>query len=94
MKNLSAELGQYGIRVNCVSPFAFASGISGGVPAKFVEGFVQNIANLKGPTLRAMDVAKGALYLASDDASCVSGLNLVMDGGYSVVNPSMMNLSR
>lgn len=51
---------------------------------------ISSWANLKGHVLKADDIAKAALYLASDDANYVSGLNLVVDGGYSVVNPSML----
>ncbi|KAK6147241.1 hypothetical protein DH2020_018153 [Rehmannia glutinosa] len=47
------------------------------------------VGNLKGKLLKAEDVAKAALYLGSDEGSYVSGMNLVVDGGYSVVNPSL-----
>ncbi|CBI30356.3 unnamed protein product, partial [Vitis vinifera] len=70
--NLCVELGQYGIRVNCISPF----------------GLVSSAANLKGAVLEAEDIAEAALYLGSDDSKYVSGINLVVDGGYSITNPS------
>ncbi|KAK3036575.1 hypothetical protein RJ639_031192, partial [Escallonia herrerae] len=38
----------------------------------------------------AEDVAKAVLYLASDDGGYVSGHNLVLDGGFSVVNPTIL----
>ena len=95
-KGLAAELGQYGIRVNCASPFAvLGTGISGErseADASKAEFVISNhVGNLKGKILKAEDVARAALYLASDEANYISGLNLLVDGGYSVVNPNMMN---
>ncbi|KDP36170.1 hypothetical protein JCGZ_08814 [Jatropha curcas] len=95
-KNLAAELGQHGIRVNCVSPFAVATAIGGGEISEEGKGIFEEVmgavGNLKGQILKAEDVAKAALFLASDEANYVSGLNLLVDGGYSVVNPTMRNV--
>ncbi|CAK9180800.1 unnamed protein product [Ilex paraguariensis] len=89
-KNLAAELGQYGIRVNCVLPAGVVTGATFGVPPEQVEASLAAMANLKGKILKVEDVAKAALFLASDEAGYISGLDLVVDGGYSVVNPTLM----
>lgn len=93
-KNLAGEVGQYGIRVNCVSPFAvvthMATGGNEGVKVEELEQQISAMGNLKGHVLKAEDVAKAALFLASDEAHYVSGLNLMVDGGFSIVNPTLM----
>ncbi|XP_062093100.1 tropinone reductase-like 1 [Humulus lupulus] len=90
-RSLAAEVGEFGIRVNCVSPYAVVTGMSptGEAGVAQVEEFLSEMGNLKGHILRAEDVAKAALYLASDEAQYVSGLNLVVDGGFSIVNPTL-----
>ncbi|KAJ8561443.1 hypothetical protein K7X08_027633 [Anisodus acutangulus] len=46
-------------------------------------------ANLKGALLDEEEVAKSVMYLASDDSKYVSGINLVLDGGYSTTNVAL-----
>ncbi|KAG5245473.1 alcohol dehydroge family protein [Salix suchowensis] len=87
MRNTAVELGQHGIRVNCVSPHA--------VPTPLFKNFykmnddeVSGIySNLKEAELKPEDIAEAALYLGSDESRYVSGHNLVVDGGFTVVNP-------
>eukprot|EP00253_Pinus_taeda_P012507 PITA_12507 len=102
-KNGAAELGKYGIRFNAVSPAGVAtpfsvklmrrgddsSSVISETEKATIEGFCNIMGNLQGPTLKVEDVADAGLYLASDEAKYVSGHNLVVDGGISVVNHSL-----
>ncbi|KAH6762158.1 Rossmann-fold superfamily protein [Perilla frutescens var. hirtella] len=94
-KSLAAELGSHGIRVNCVSPFGVLTGsyADDEMRKMMFEAIMSEVGNLKGKILKAEDIANAALYLASDEACYVSGMNLVVDGGYSVVNPTLSKVT-
>ena len=84
-----SELGGYGIRVNSVSPFGVATPLSCApfnLEPEVVEAIVSSQANLKGVVLKAKHIAEAALFLASDEAAYISGHNMVVDGGFTVVH--------
>lgn len=95
MKNLCVELGQYGIRVNAISPCGIATPLlrnAVGLEKGMLEEVLSASAVLKGPVPEPEDVAEAALYLSGDEAKFVSGLNLVVDGGYTTTNPTFKML--
>ncbi|KAG9142053.1 hypothetical protein Leryth_026080 [Lithospermum erythrorhizon] len=93
-KNAAAELGQYGIRVNCLSSSALATPLTKMFFNMDKEGQHEIYSNLTGKILDLDDLAYGALYLASEESKYVSGHNLTIDGGYTVTNPAFGLFSR
>ncbi|CAL1363978.1 unnamed protein product [Linum trigynum] len=84
-KSLCVELGEFGIRVNCISPFGVATPMceeSMGLDEKALEEMFTAMGNLKGVVLKPKDVAEVALNLVSDESRYLSGLNLLVDGGF------------
>ncbi|CAL1372242.1 unnamed protein product [Linum trigynum] len=86
-KNLCVELGEYGIRVNSISPYGVATPMaveSSGLDEETYEGMFTAMANLKGVVFKVEDVAEAALTLVSDESRYISGVNLLVDGGHSL----------
>ena len=86
------ELGEVNIRVNCISPGFVVTGAFQKAAGMTREAYAQRIPRVKEhfatfqPIRRAgmpEDIAKAALWLASDDSSFVNGANVVVDGGLS-----------
>lgn len=95
MKNLCVELGQHGIRVNSISPGSMATPLLTSAIGKdkvFIEEVIHSTANLKGAVPVVDDVAEAAVFLSSNEAKCVSGVNFIIDGGYSTTNRSFTML--
>lgn len=87
-KSMAAELGPDNIRVNCINPvFNPDTALS----AEFAGGPVDEARRARflatiplGRFSTALDVANAALYLASDEASFISGVCIEVDGARCV----------
>jgi NAD(P)-dependent dehydrogenase (short-subunit alcohol dehydrogenase family) len=81
-KSIAADLGRYGIRVNCIAPAHIATDIT-----RYDQGpvlkFMQPLRRQGQPD----DVANAVLYLASDRAAQVSGVVLPIDGATTAGPP-------
>ncbi|CAL4977530.1 unnamed protein product [Urochloa decumbens] len=94
VRAVAAEMARSGVRVNAVTPGAvptpaairsFAAWLPGKSDEE-VRRIIEADVNMvvAGTVLEAEDIARAALYLASDEAKYVTGHNLVVDGGFSV----------
>ena len=78
----SRELGRYNIRVNAVAPGFIATEIIGSMPEKIIRGMEARTP--LGRLGQPLDIANAYLFLASDEASFISGEVLRVDGGIVV----------
>jgi 3-oxoacyl-[acyl-carrier protein] reductase len=76
------ELGRHGIRVNALAPGLIATEILSSMPDKVLEGMRQRIP--LGRLGKPEEVANAYLFLASDEASFISGAVLRVDGAFVV----------
>lgn len=88
--SVAMELGESGVRVNCICPGGIATPIFGksmGLSPERAEeaipllkGVLENLQPIKRTGLPD-DIARAALWLASDESGFVNGHALVVDGG-------------
>jgi NAD(P)-dependent dehydrogenase (short-subunit alcohol dehydrogenase family) len=80
-RTLARELGPRNIRVNCIVPGAIATERQRALwvsPEKEREFLEQQCLKFR---LSEQDVARTALFLASEEARAITGQNLIVDGG-------------
>ena len=84
-RNLAVQLAKDGVRANCIHPgftdtpmqtvrtsdAEWVAAVTAGIP----------LGRLGAPT----DIVNAALFLASDEASYITGIELVVDGGETIV---------
>nr|GMD05372.1 secoisolariciresinol dehydrogenase-like [Ipomoea batatas] len=88
-RNTAIDLGRYGVRVNCVSPYLVATPLAKGFFDMTDDEMGKVYSAFKVEELTAEDVAAAALFLASDESRYLNGENIVVDGGFTIVNPNL-----
>lgn len=85
-RSVALELGEHGIRVNCICPGIVATPLAAG-SAKASDESLKKLAaamaksQALGRVGQPEDIARAALWLASDDSEWVTGHAQVVDGG-------------
>ena len=81
-KALAKEAGPSGIRVNCISPGLIDTDMNAEVSEEALREIAEETPLMRMGT--ALDVAKTMQFLASDDASFISGQVIAVNGGLVV----------
>ena len=91
-ENLAAGNAKYGVRVNAIlpglmnTPMAIENRVAKGHKREDVVADRDRRIPLKGKQGTGWDVAHAALFLHSDEASFITGVTLVVDGGETIAH--------
>jgi NAD(P)-dependent dehydrogenase (short-subunit alcohol dehydrogenase family) len=82
-RTMALELGPHGVRVNCVSPgFTHTEMTEVGVPPAAMDYLTTRFDRVPMRRLvRPEEIASACAFLASDDASAITGIDLTVDCG-------------
>jgi meso-butanediol dehydrogenase/(S,S)-butanediol dehydrogenase/diacetyl reductase len=82
VRGAALESAKYGIRINCVCPGAINTRVSKLLGGNDIEGFKRKLGqNPIGRMGEPEEIANTVLFLASDEASFITGAMIVVDGG-------------
>ena len=82
-KSLALETANRGITVNCIAPGFIETAITDKIPEKNRDMLLSQIPQARMGT--SDDIAAAAIYLASDEASYITGETLHVNGGLLMV---------
>ena len=87
-RQLAAEYSSLGIRINCVCPGWIETGFNDPVLGQLSDAAIEALVQSTVPMRRqgrAEEIAAAVAFLASDDASYITGHGLVVDGGLTAI---------
>ena len=87
IKAAALELAPRGTRINTISPGLVPTSILGQTEQMYTSQQLEEIMKPDYPLNRLGeidDIANGAVYLLSDASEWVTGINLIIDGGYTI----------
>ncbi len=83
-RELGVQFARQGVRVNAICPGPVNTPLLQELFAKDPEKAARRLVHLPmGRFAEAVEIANGALFLASDESSFMTGSELVIDGGYT-----------
>ena len=92
-RSFAAEAAAHGVRVNCISPGWIATENDGDAPPSGAQGGSwQSPPSLLGRMGNVSEIASAVLFLASAEASFITGQTLVVDGGLAITDYTSMPL--
>ena len=86
-KAAALDLGPLGIRVNAILPGVIRTPMVAYIVDQYEERLASGLP--MGRIGEPMDVAQAAVFLASDDASWLTGIDLPVDGGHTASTPKL-----
>lgn len=92
-KQFAAELGEQGIRVNCIAPGPVRTKLAMAVHAPDIIAAYYDAIPLNRYG-EAREIAEGIVFLCSDNASFVTGQVLAVDGGFDATGVGLPALRR
>jgi len=82
-RSMAKELAPQGIRVNTLVPGPTNTPMMQGIPKEWSEAIIKGVP--LGRMAEPEDIARAALFLASDDSGFVTGQNLAVNGGSAFI---------
>ena len=78
-RHIASYYGKQGVRANCISP----GGYFDNQPEPFLKNYCKRVPI--GRMLNNEDIKGAVVFLASDASEYITGANLMVDGGWTII---------